>query len=279
MNWNNKFPLPNFMDKRGVLKVSSDLQHYMRFLYRVSKMRKLYSDFDIDPSNQREITAFESAFNQALQQGLFSITEPKSKSNLKSGIKVTENHLEKWFVLESRNVVNVNSELNSVRDITKVDKLYDQLPCGLFYGKNGPSEQGRIFNTGYFDLWGINNNKDLCIFELKTVGNKKLGIISELFFYSCLAQDFQLIISHKYICNERGFNIFKSANKTIKAYFLAPEWHPFIDSNLNNIVKEMNKRNDGVIYEFIKFEYNKVVGNNSYDFINDIAKRWSTFVY
>ena len=128
-------------------------------------------------------------------------------------------------------------------------KLYDQFPCGLFY--EDKNEQNRLFNRGAFDLWGVDNEGNICLFELKEEKNHSLGIISELFFYSCLIKDFKS--------------------------FLAPKLYSFIKDNLNAVLEKMNERNDGVIYDYIKFDQKKIVKPEKTDveiFIKNLKEEW-----
>ena len=85
------------------------------------------------------------------------------------------------------------------------------------------------------------------MYELKEDKNKHLGIISELFFYSCLMSDFKKIAPDKGT-DQRGFSKFLQANNKIKAFFLAPSFHSFIDGpNLDNILTVIK---DGLETEF-----------------------------
>lgn len=275
-DWGDKFPLPNYIDSQNKKRVSSYYQHYMRFLYRAYKMRSLYKNFTIYKENVSEVDLFENLFKGAKSSNSLCITVPKSKSSVKDQDKITENHIEKWFVIKSRDENNTNTEVNKLKSQTNVGYLYDQFPCGLFYDVNTPSEEKRIFNTGYFDLWGIDENNDICLFELKKPGNTKLGIISELFFYSCLAKDFKDIGKPNDRKKVRGYNVFMNANKKIKAYFLVPEFHSFIDNHIDSIIKVMNKRADGVEYDYIKFNYENISKDDS---MISIKKEWGNFKY
>ena len=64
-----------------------------------------------------------------------------------------------------------------------------QMPVGLFDGP--PAQGGRIFPGGKsaIDLVGVDHEGALWLFELKTDRNRKVGALSELFFYSMILRD------------------------------------------------------------------------------------------
>lgn len=264
--------------KERTLKIANNLktqtQHYMRFLYRVMQMLTHYGEyFRIADVNKREVELFTRIYNKAFEERKLIMTEPAQTSNIKGVKHVTENHLEKWFMLYS----NDKEKGRLIPDFVKKCgnmKLYDQFPCGLFY-KN---KRNRIFNKGAFDLWGIDAEGAICLFELKEKSNHSLGIISELFFYSCLIKDLKVIACNsKKVSDFRGYDIFKGANGGIKAFFLTPRLYSFMEEkdNLENILNSMNKRNDGVVYDNIIFEQDKIVGFSEEKFIEELKNKIS----
>ena len=282
LEWGNKFPLPTYIDNSNQKRVKANIQHYMRFLYRAHKMKTLYANFSVNPQNDKEVSLFGSLLYDAETCNNLCMTVPEKKSEVKakaeSETKLKENHLEKWFVLKSHNENDIHSEVQRLRNETGVHKLYDQFPCGLFYDGVKQSEEKRLFNTGYFDLWGFNENRDFCLFELKALNNKKLGIISELFFYSCFAHDFKCLAKSNDRKRVRGYNVLARAIKDakIKAYFLVPDLHSFIDSHIDDIIKVMNKRTDGVEYSYIKFNYDNIAKDDS---MINLENEWKNFKY
>ena len=201
------------------------------------------------------------------------MTEPDRDSGVKRGDTISENHLEKWFVLhagEDEFLKIIPEWENKCDNIA----LYDQFPCGLFYvNKENPN---RLFNHGAFDLWGIDGEGNICLFELKEEKNHSLGIISELFFYSCLIKDFKSIVKNSPMEKKfRGFDKFCEAKGDIKAYFLAPKLYSFIEDNMSAVLEKMNERNDGVTYDYIGFNQDKVVGGNVEAFIEKLREEWA----
>ena len=240
--------------------------HHMRFLYRVMRFSERYSKgFIVDASNKDEIEKFKNLYTESLKNGLLWITKPTTKGGIKgyneeqnnklSDDKVAENHLEKWFVIKSE-----KGQLpEKIVEVFGNNHLYDQLPCCMFFGE--PETSTRIFSAGYFDLWGINDKKELCVFELKKKGNNKLGIISELFFYAMLMRDMKRAAESKYTrirANHRGFKDFVTNvnSDIVNAYFLVPELHSSLEELKDAFIKVLNENNDGIKFGLIQFSQN-----------------------
>ena len=152
--------------------------------------------------------------------------------------------------------------------------LHDQLPCSVFY-KN---KETRLFSDGYIDLWGADEiNKKFCIFELKEAGNTELGIISELFFYSCVFDDIVEIGKDDKGSRFCGVqDIWGKRDWTINALFLVPSFYKFLeeDNRIDRILGEMNKRMDErVKYGFIKYDQNRII-EDEVSFRKDISEKW-----
>ncbi len=274
-------------------RVGANYCHYARFLYRAWKMDELYEWFTISDDNRNEVLKFGDLYKTALAENKLFFNDPSKDSEIKNGNEITENHLEKWFALHARKKDN-----KAVNILQNVSELYDQFPCGLFYGdsyKEAVHCKNRIFNTGYFDLWGYKGGKEIYLFELKKNDNKKLGIISELFFYSCLMKDFLHIVNSTEFQNHivqkrafhRGFEKFVEQAKisnSVKACFLVPDFHSFItenandtqkrDKNMSALLKVMNTRKDNVQYECLWFNQDEIVGNNVAEFITALKNDW-----
>ena len=263
--------------------------HYARFLYRAWKMNTLYEWFEIGSVNGKEVSKFGDLYETALNDNKLFFNDPSKDSGIKDGTEITENHLEKWFVL---NIRKKNTKVENL--LQNVSELHDQFPCGLFYGSSYDEAvhcKNRIFNTGYFDLWGHNNGKEVYLFELKKDGNNKLGIISELFFYSCLMKDFIHIVKttefQNHVDNKktfyRGFKEFVEQAKnsdSVKAFFLVPDFHPFItgnnnaENNMKALLGVMNTRKDNVQFGRCWFNQGDIVGNDVAKFISILKSDW-----
>ena len=282
LEWSKSFPIDYKVFEKSVSKelnkksINTEIQHYMRFLYRIMNLKRSYNLFDVDESNKEELATFERIFSKASTEKKFKITHPETDSDIKITKSITENHLEKWFVLNTNkgDITHVIPEFSKVGSIV----LYDQFPCGLFY--ETVNEKNRILNRGAFDLWGINDNEEICLFELKKKGNTGLGIISELFLYSCLIKDFkQFSISDNIgLEYKRGFDSFlKAKSDRIHAYFLVPKIHPFIKKHLDKIIEAMNNNRDkGIIYGCVEFDQTSVLnGKDEEEFIKSLNLEWN----
>ena len=75
----------------------------------------------------------------------------------------------------------------------------------------------------------------------------------------------------------RGFDSFiKARDGFLHAYFLVPEFHPFMERHLDEILNAMNKSKDKkIIYGYIKFDQQKLMGGKDDEtFINILEKEW-----
>jgi len=237
---------PVKMDKEDYFhNLSPKQQHYLRFLYRVSKFEQQFKDwFSVSKNNQDELEFFNKSFNRVRKVN----TPPDSVSEYNHR-KGKEHVLEKAFVLLP--------EFRKANGITY--PVYDQFPNGLFVEK--VSRENRIFNTGYFDLWGINEDGELCIFELKEPKNSNVGIISELYFYSNFASDlffernrFQLIRNDSKF---RGYQTVMGPLKgQIHGIFLVPHFHVEIERILQSLLEMLNS-NTKIKFSALKFDWSK----------------------
>ena len=136
-------------------------RHYNRFLYRVIQFQEMYSWFTLSDQNKNEIRCFE---NDAI--GL-TINNPINNASQVSFNKVNEKSIE--YNVQNHNFLKKHFNLKHINH---------QLPVGV-------KKLNKSFFTGRasaIDLWGIDDSKNLFLFELK-YNNKKVGIISELLFY------------------------------------------------------------------------------------------------
>jgi hypothetical protein len=116
-----------------------------------------------------------------------------------------------------------------------------QLPVGIFDGE--PHDDARIFTgkKSAVDLIATGQNKSLWIFELKKDDNIKVGVLSELFFYSLVMQDLQkgvIALSNDWNSvqlQNGGFRIpgpELAKGERLHARVLARNFHPLIDDEI-----------------------------------------------
>lgn len=137
---------------------------------------------------------------------------------------------------------------------TEYDCIDHQLPIGLFRDTVSKETHYSPGNKSAIDIWAIKND-DLYLFELKKPGNKPLGIISEIMYYTNVIND---LLSHRINFerfeestnikkaiqkNYRNFRVFYEAYmngniKRINSILLASEIHPLITEGLLEFVNE-----------------------------------------
>jgi len=217
--------------------LTSGMQHYMRFLYRLNKFRHQFGEwFSVCQGCRPIVDDFELQF-----EAIGKLNNPPLSKSKFDPTKGLEHILEKGFV-----------HLPHVRQSAQISfDLFDQLPTGLFHGQ--VAERNKIFNTGYIDLWGVHNGSELCIFELKEPGNTNIGIISELYFYANYAHDlvfsnagFSIAPSQR---NHRGYQtLLTSQFARVRACFLVNGTHTEFANRQQDIIHLLNT-NSSVAFE------------------------------
>ena len=153
-----------------------------------------------------------------------------------------------------RHVINSEGWLEC-KYVEKNNMHYDimshQFPIGIFHDKVSRDTYYTTGGKSAIDIWAINKN-DFFIFELKKKGNKPLGILSEIMFYTNIVND---ILSHRIQYqldskvrkalskNYRGFRDFYNAYASgtihrINAVLLADDFHPLIIQDLLDFIND-----------------------------------------
>ena len=119
--------------------------------------------------------------------------------------------------------------------------INQQLPIGLF--KDKVADVNRLTITSFLDLWEV-EKETMKIYELKAKGNNKIGIISELLYYTNMMSD----ILNGCFCFEpnskdyRGVETLKKSIGKIKhleGVFLTDTLHPLISENKKKLADAM----------------------------------------
>lgn len=203
--------------------------HYQRFLFRVGCFLDHFGDwFSVHPKSlllQRDL--------KIKPRTTYFLSQPDN-NRAEPNPQLPEGELELRFV--------TGDLKQSLITATNCIEPYRQLPVGVFFGEESDKKvyaYNSIFTRrkSAIDIWGFNDKNELLLFELKAGKNRKVGIVSELFFYSCVMQ----------LVREGTFK-FKGYDSTdlkriavtdkIKAFFLAPDYHPFIDKELINLLNK-----------------------------------------
>ncbi|AOY77510.1 hypothetical protein [Clostridium formicaceticum] len=161
-------------------------RHFNRFIYRVDAFGKKYSEwFTVPPKSDTwdDQIKFNGWKDLVLNSpGNRNTIDDIDEFNAASGHK-----LEMYFSTKEESEVlrkAIKEQFNII-----VSDIRNQYPVGIFNGI--ASTDNYIFTGGKsaIDLYSIGEDNSFNIFELKAEKNVKVGILSELFFYSCLIRD------------------------------------------------------------------------------------------
>lgn len=221
--------------------------HYRRFLYRVLRFSEQYPWFFVSNSNIDEIENFKRELHSLQNNNFSKIPELKGDFD-----KLSETSVE--YLLSS----DLSGNMIKEYDLDFIDR---QFPVGIKKNKK------KFFTSGSsaIDLWGA-KNETLTIIELKYIPddakskNIKVGIISELFMYSCIMRDIitGLIIRPDYTPNKNEDCFYGNIKKysQIRANMLANEYHPLIENKeVIHILNDYPKDKYSVSVEFRKTKY------------------------
>ena len=258
--WNGKFG-----------NKDSSVNTYLRFLCRIIAFKENYPEWvNISSDNEIEVKRFKEILDNAFKELKVSNNIPNSDASFNAE-KGQEHIIENIFSRTKEGSKYLNELYQMNNHGCNLLYVYNQLPNGLFniYPSQKPSQDTRIFTTGFYDIWAIDNKENLCIFELKKdKGNSHLGIISELFFYAIYAKKIlcnkNLIHEKKNKNNYRGYDKLYDLVKTnkiknVNAFFLlGNEIYPLIDEKSEELKNLMNTNKSGIKFDFIKYDINKI---------------------
>lgn len=212
--------------------------HYNRFLYRVIRFKEMFDWFKVADLNRKELNDFKKELTDLIiNTPLSEASEPSEKGSKEKKIEYNQRNL------------------NSIKDNFQIHCINHQLPVGV-------KKHGKSFFTGRasaIDIWGIDDNNNLNIYELK-YKNKKVGIISELLFYSGVMYDLfvskQIGIPAKvkeirdaeYLYGNNSSSI-----NAIKAHFLFDKLHPLVVG----VTALLNTNNLGIKFLNVQYKLKK----------------------
>lgn len=266
-----------------------NINKYFKFMFRLIMFKNAYPDWiEISPKNIEEINHFRKIYEEEIKKEKITNNYPDKKEefNLEKGI---EHQIEKKFIHSEEGRIYLKELYKKIFENDELLCIYGQLPNGLFNCKVDvkPSEIQRIFTTGYFDIWGIDDKNNFCVFELKkdkqeNKQNRELGIISQLFFYAVYSKEIlcnkkcinQCGIKKPYRGYEKLYDIVKN-NKTnkIRAFFLTGEsLYPAVKEKQKELVEllnnnKLNENKPEIEFCFMKYEKEKI-DEISYEKIN-----------
>ena len=257
LKWNRKYGEQN-----------SNINNYLRFLYRLDMFQRAFPDWvSISQSVRGECEAFVDLLKNAEPSN--NIPEQKADKDPKKGRE--EHKIEIALVHNERGRAYLNElYLNAVGG--RLLCAHNQLPNGLFdCGAEGVcSEKNRIFSTGFYDLWGLDDQNNFCVFELKKdEDNEHLGVISQLFFYAAYARDILInpdrLHQKKQRNNFRGYEelydavAVNASVKSVRALFLlGRSIHPLIEENKEKLIELLNSNTFGIHFDIIRYDYERL---------------------
>lgn len=186
--------------------------HVQRFLYRAIKFDDLFYWVDLDRRDEAKNASFVLSGEN---NGNLFINGPGDRAEFELKQKDCEKFKsQKYWELSEDGIEKVILKYRP-HDLRLfcMDIRDRQLPVGLFKGQ--VDKGSKVFTGGKsaVDLFAIKGD-ELHIYELKTHKNAKIGILSELFFYTCFFIDF---------CN----GVFKYENNKVPSL-----WHNFALANI-----------------------------------------------
>jgi len=216
-------------------------QHYQRFLFRMRRFTDSYDWADIDKSNLVSFLQYVIPSDGTNILNIPSKKRPRNYKVLKSLSQYSESELEEFIMSHDL----TNREFLKFSNLKIVD---NQLPVGVF--KERKSNTTKIFtgSKSAIDIWGINKQNEVCIYELKNSKNKKVGCLTEMLFYSFLIND---VIKGDLVFESLdypGLKDIKNA-KRVNCFLLAPNTHSLINTAVFDV---LNKTNSGITYGNMK---------------------------
>ena len=245
--------------------------HFNRFLYRAMKFSEQYDWFEMSDVLTAKVAEFKQYISDPDKMFLNNVPNKKTKrsSEEDENPETISDSSEQGTGSGSMSSSALESYVEScfcdapelLRKIAgnKIgnNKIYAQLPVGLFEGKTHGVPSVFTGKKSAIDMWTRDDNT-IHIFELKA-DNKEVGIISELMFYANYIYDMYVDQGNRFHPQdnkeaERGYDKLVSDPplKNVCAYMLTNKLHPLIDEE---VLKLMNA--PGIIhYERLNYKFN-----------------------
>ena len=234
---------------------------YTRLLYRADAFRRAYDWVHFSKSAEAEIDRFVDLLGHSTPSN--NIPKQTAAFNESKGLEhIIENKL-----THTQKGMQYLYEIYYAKTRAHLWVAQNQLPNGLFnIGlSQKPSNDNRIFTTGFYDIWSIDNEGVFSVFELKEPGNNKLGIISELFFYAVYAHE--VLINKNRLHqkgrkkNYRGYgDLYETVKedriKSVRAFFFLAEnsGHTSIKLHQTRLLEELNNNRLGIHFDFLYYD-------------------------
>lgn len=246
---------------------SIELSHYNRFLYRINNFSKMYPDwFSVDISKKQIISDFmeflkdnKTILNHSSKKREDKIDKNSMEEQTEPNQGIYENDIERWFVFQEGKEL-----LYDTWNINK-EKIYNQLPVGVFYQKKATKYKIFPDKKSAIDFWGIGEDEiSLHLFELKRGKNKKVGVISETLFYTfiiydtCISQTLLFCYESRDLKNSDTKAIVNDNKKFDKLYahILSEEYHTLLNEEVFGL-KKKGLNNLNISFDRATYDYSK----------------------
>ena len=235
--------------------------HYNRFLYRLYNMTRFFPTWFFVSESKSDII-FD--FMHWVRSSNMMLNNSLQERPDQIGTHRLERQAEAWFVKHE------GKSLLSERWNIDENKLFNQLPTGVFNEKI--AKANAVFSRGAsaIDIWGIDKDgQTLHLIELKRGDNKGLGVIGETLFYTALMYDTCVAKESLFSFGKYGTAPDTSDMAAIKnggkkfgglmTHILAEKYHPlFTDAAaalIHDGLKNMDIGFDRATYDFGKKEF------------------------
>ena len=199
----------------------ADMLHYQRFLFRAQECDRAFSWFTVDRTTSRSlaqlvVNAIDSPF-------VLNSQDEDRRRDFAEVLPLDEygeDELEEFILTHPNTTTNFTNTFS-------LDIVDNQLPVGLFQDEVLTPNAVFPHKKSAIDIWGINQQNEFCLFELKNSSNNKVGSLTEMFFYSKVIQK---VVEGIWTIDANDGNVLQIQNANrVRCYLLAPNAHPLID--------------------------------------------------
>lgn len=232
--------------------------HYNRFLYRLNIMLRIFPTWF---SVKKERMSIVQDFIDWVDSNNLMLNHSLHERKDVIGTKNMERQIESWFVFHE------GKKLLSERWNIDEDKLFNQLPVGVFI--NEIKEKNAVFpcRASAIDIWGVDKDgQGLHLIELKCGNNRGLGVIGETLYYSSIIYNTCIAQKPLFKFGKRDSAQDTSDTKTIKndgnkfsrlsTYILAEKYHSLFSDDVVDLISN-GLKNLGIRFEIAKYCYSK----------------------
>ncbi|MFA7382968.1 MAG: hypothetical protein WC001_05920 [Desulfurivibrionaceae bacterium] len=252
------------------LPMNEGVLHWRRSLFLLDEYSKCFSFFTYESENHGKWDwPTKPTLNSPSNNRKFGV--PTKKINGRFTERAIESQIKDRYV-----------EFPLGSDVLFPHEIFPQFPVGLFKESVKGGNEWTVAKTSEVDLWGASRNgKVLHLFELKGTDNRKVGIISEAFYYARLlgyvrgeyspSKDLVIDCDNKKDTKWDGFEAAKAATKVIM-WLIAPDdkYHPLVLSHGKSPIKMFNDALDlghhNIEFRILPYILNDEIGFNGWRF-------------